>query len=90
MLGRRCAAQLGPALIRASAIGRGISIRLLSSAAAGGHGPRYGQAPEKNSTAAIRKHFLDYFQSHNHLHLPSSSLIPSRDPSILFTNAGVS
>lgn len=37
----------------------------------------------------IRKAFLDFFKSKNHHILPSSSLIPINDPTLLFTNAGM-
>ena len=37
----------------------------------------------------IRKKFLDYFKTREHLILPSSGLIPENDPSVLFTTAGM-
>ncbi|MDQ6701528.1 MAG: alanine--tRNA ligase, partial [Acidobacteriota bacterium] len=37
----------------------------------------------------IRRRFLDYFQGHGHRILPSSSLVPANDPTLLFTNAGM-
>jgi alanyl-tRNA synthetase len=37
----------------------------------------------------IRGEFLDYFKSHEHAILPSSSLVPVDDPSVLFTTAGM-
>jgi alanyl-tRNA synthetase len=37
----------------------------------------------------IRSSFIRYFERHGHLHLPSSSLLPEDDPTLLFTNAGM-
>jgi alanyl-tRNA synthetase len=41
------------------------------------------------SSAAIRQAFLDYFKSLQHEVVPSSSLVPAHDPSLLFINAGM-
>jgi len=41
------------------------------------------------STNHIRKIFLEFFQEKGHELVESSSLIPSNDPSLLFTNAGM-
>ncbi|OJF67407.1 alanine--tRNA ligase [Alteromonas sp. V450] len=41
------------------------------------------------STADLRNKFLDYFKSHGHQTVASSSLVPADDPTLLFTNAGM-
>ncbi|MEO8636708.1 MAG: alanine--tRNA ligase [Gemmatimonadales bacterium] len=40
-------------------------------------------------SAQIRRLFLDYFAAHGHREVPSSSLLPADDPTLLFTNAGM-
>lgn len=44
---------------------------------------------EKLSSNQIRHIWLNYFKSQNHLILPSASLVPINDPSLLWINSGV-
>ena len=37
----------------------------------------------------IRKAFLDYFAANGHEIVSSSSLVPTNDPTLMFTNAGM-
>jgi len=39
--------------------------------------------------SAVRQKFLDYFKSKKHTIVSSSSLVPQKDPTLLFTNAGM-
>jgi alanyl-tRNA synthetase len=41
------------------------------------------------SASDVRRAFLDYFREHGHTVVPSSSLVPGNDPTLLFTNAGM-
>ncbi|MFZ3228782.1 MAG: alanine--tRNA ligase [Pseudobdellovibrio sp.] len=40
-------------------------------------------------SSEIRNEFINYFKKNNHTYVPSSSLIPENDPTLLFTNAGM-
>ncbi len=37
----------------------------------------------------MRRAFLEFFREHGHTVVPSSSLVPGNDPTLLFTNAGM-
>jgi alanyl-tRNA synthetase len=41
------------------------------------------------TSTQLRKAFLDYFAKNGHEVVPSSSLVPHNDPTLLFTNAGM-
>ena len=40
-------------------------------------------------TADIRRDFLDFFAARGHTIVPSASLVPGNDPTLLFTNSGM-
>ena len=40
-------------------------------------------------SSEIRQAFFDYFSKHGHTIVPSGSLVPGNDPTLLFTNAGM-
>ncbi len=41
------------------------------------------------TSSEIRKRFLDFFEKRGHAVLPSASLVPKNDPSVLFNTAGM-
>ncbi len=41
------------------------------------------------SSAELRSAFLDFFRQRDHVVVPSASLVPVNDPTLLFTNAGM-
>ena len=41
------------------------------------------------SAADVRTAFLEFFRAQSHIIVPSSSLVPGNDPTLLFTNAGM-
>ncbi len=45
--------------------------------------------PFTMKTNEIRSHFTEFFKKNNHTIVPSSSLIPADDPTLLFANAGM-
>jgi alanyl-tRNA synthetase len=42
------------------------------------------------NASELRRKYLEFFKSKNHDEIPSASLLPENDPSILFTTAGMS
>ncbi len=47
------------------------------------------QKPPFMSAADVRRAFLEFFRERGHAVVPSSSLVPGNDPTLLFTNAGM-
>lgn len=46
-------------------------------------------SPKKLTGAEIRDTFIDFFVEHGHTAVPSSSLVPGGDATLLFTNSGM-
>jgi alanyl-tRNA synthetase len=42
-----------------------------------------------SSSVELRRAFLEFFKAHDHEVVPSSSLVPADDPTLLFVNAGM-
>jgi alanyl-tRNA synthetase len=47
------------------------------------------KASSVSSAADLRRAFLEFFRERGHTVVPSSSLVPANDPTLLFTNAGM-
>ena len=51
--------------------------------------PMSSATPPVISVADIRKSFLDFYAARGHAVVPSSSLVPGNDPTLMFTNSGM-
>src|ERR1044071_9518604 len=43
----------------------------------------------EKTSAALRQAFLGFFREHGHEVVPSGSLVPANDPTLMFANAGM-
>src|SRR5579883_461172 len=55
----------------------------------GGNIPMPVDTHKKMTGTEIRQKFLDFFVSKGHYRMPSSSLVPRNDPTVLLTTAGM-
>lgn len=44
---------------------------------------------KKLTSREVRSFYLDFFKSHDHAIIPSASIVPENDPTVLFTTAGM-
>ncbi len=44
---------------------------------------------KKLTSKEVRNFYLNFFESHNHTIIPSASIVPENDPTVLFTTAGM-
>ena len=44
---------------------------------------------KKLTSREVRNFYLDFFKSHDHAIIPSASIVPENDPTVLFTTAGM-
>jgi alanyl-tRNA synthetase len=51
--------------------------------------PNGARMTQKLTGAQIRQTFIDFFEEHQHTFVPSASLVPGGDATLLFTNAGM-
>lgn len=63
--------------------------RALIFSAAKGRAPASQEDLAMKTSRAIRQGFLDFFKNEGHTVVPSGPLVPSNDPTLMFTNAGM-